>query len=82
MYSSWNPLSYYYSYSSSGKQLDDDATNSTAPECLVDYVNHDWRSFLFVVHDRHGLMLLQKGSHWKLPGGPMDADDFGRAGEC
>ena len=55
---------------------------------LVDYANMDWRGFLFVVHEAHGLMLLhctrkpQKGPHWQLPGGHIDEKDFVQAGEC
>jgi 8-oxo-dGTP pyrophosphatase MutT (NUDIX family) len=55
-------------------------------EVLVDYRNIDYRGFLFVVHDIHGLMLLRctrkksKGPHWQVPGGHVDEAEFLAAG--
>ena len=55
-------------------------------EVLVDYRNVDYRGFLFVVHDVHGLMLLRctrkksKGPHWQVPGGHVDEAEFIAAG--
>jgi 8-oxo-dGTP pyrophosphatase MutT (NUDIX family) len=55
-------------------------------QVLVDYQNVDYRGFLFVVHDIHGLMLLRctrkknKGPHWQVPGGHIDEPEFLAAG--
>jgi hypothetical protein len=55
-------------------------------EVLVDYRGVDYRGFLFVVHDIHGLMLLRctrkknKGPHWQVPGGHIDEPEFLAAG--
>lgn len=54
----------------------------SAPQVLVDYKNKDWRAFLFVVHESHGLLLLyctrkrSKGPHHQLPGGHVDDIEF------
>ena len=53
---------------------------------LVDYSRTDYRGFLFVVHDIHGLMLLHctrkksKGPHFQVPGGHVDEPEFVEAG--
>jgi 8-oxo-dGTP pyrophosphatase MutT (NUDIX family) len=55
-------------------------------EVLVEYRSVDYRGFLFVVHDVHGLMLLRctrkksKGPHWQVPGGHVDEPEFLAAG--
>lgn len=49
---------------------------------LVDYKNNDYRGFVFVVHENHGMMLLhctrkrKKGPHFQLPGGHVDEHEF------
>jgi 8-oxo-dGTP pyrophosphatase MutT (NUDIX family) len=54
---------------------------------LVDYKSEDYRGFIFVVHEHHGLMLLRctrkksKPPHWQLPGGHVDEEEFIKAGE-
>lgn len=46
----------------------------------------DYRGFVFVVHQNHGLLLLHctrkknKPPHWQLPGGHVDQDEFDTAG--
>lgn len=56
-------------------------------EVLVDYKKTDYKGFLFVVHDDHGLMLLRctrkksKGPHWQVPGGHVDEPEFIEAGK-
>ena len=53
----------------------------------IDYRNVDYRGFIFVVHEAHGLMLLhctrkkKKGPHFQLPGGHIDDFEFEAAGE-
>ena len=48
----------------------------------IDYRNIDYRGFIFVVHESHGLMLLhctrkkKKGPHFQLPGGHIDDFEF------
>ena len=55
-------------------------------EVLVDYRAKDYRGFVFLVHDEHGLVLLQcahkkkKPPHWQLPGGHVDEKEFLEAG--
>lgn len=55
-------------------------------EVLVEYRSVDYRGFLFVVHDVHGLLLLRctrkksKGPHWQVPGGHVDEAEFLAAG--
>ena len=62
------------------------ASNSTAPHVLVDYKNHDYRGFIFLVHNDHGLVLLEcsrkknKPIHWQVPGGHVDEPEFIEAG--
>lgn len=57
-----------------------------ASRLKVDIVKHDYRGFVFVVHEEHGLMLLRctrkkkKPPHWQLPGGHVDVDEFLAAG--
>ena len=52
---------------------------------MVDFKGVDYRSFIFVVHEQHGLMLLhctrkpKKGPHFQLPGGHIDNFEFARA---
>jgi 8-oxo-dGTP pyrophosphatase MutT (NUDIX family) len=52
------------------------------PVVLVDYKDSDYRGFIFVVHENHGLMLLhctrkrKKGPHHQLPGGHIDEPEF------
>ena len=54
----------------------------------VDYKNHDYKSFIFVLHEEYGLLLLhctrkkKKPPHWQLPGGHVDENDFMVTGEC
>lgn len=54
---------------------------------LVDYKKKDYRGFIFVVHDEHGMMLLRctrkksKPPHWQLPGGHVDEEEFVSAGK-
>ena len=63
-----------------------DESNVSEGEVLVDYKQTDYRGFLFVVHDNHGLMLLQctrkkqKGNHYQVPGGHVDEHEFLEAG--
>ena len=44
--------------------------------------NMSYRGFLFVQHEKHGLLLLHctrkknKPHHWQLPGGHIDKADF------
>jgi 8-oxo-dGTP pyrophosphatase MutT (NUDIX family) len=53
----------------------------------VDYNDNDYRGFIFVVHDKYGLLLLHctrkknKPPHWQIPGGHIDDPEFLRAGE-
>lgn len=60
----------------------DEATEvSHGSNVLVDLTT-DYRGFLFVVHETHGLMLLHctrkknKGPHFQLPGGHIDENEF------
>lgn len=54
---------------------------------IPDYKNIDYRGFIFVVHDQHGLLLLhctrkpKKGPHYQLPGGHVDNFEFEDAGK-
>jgi len=51
-------------------------------QVLVDYKQNDYRGFAFVVHDTHGLLLLQcsrkkkKPVHYQIPGGHVDEPEF------
>ena len=53
----------------------------------VSFRDNDYRGFVFVVHDKYGLMLLQctrkknKPLHWQLPGGHVDAPELAEAGK-
>jgi 8-oxo-dGTP pyrophosphatase MutT (NUDIX family) len=53
---------------------------------LVEYKKADFRSFLFVLHESYGLLLLHctrkqcKPPHWQLPGGHVDKKEFKDAG--
>jgi 8-oxo-dGTP pyrophosphatase MutT (NUDIX family) len=55
---------------------------ANSPTVLVDYKNKDWRGFLFVIHESHGLLLLyctrktSKGPHFQTPGGHVDEIEF------
>jgi 8-oxo-dGTP pyrophosphatase MutT (NUDIX family) len=57
-----------------------------ASKLKVDIKKNDYRGFVFVVHEQHGLMLLRctrkktKPPHWQLPGGHVDDDEFFAAG--
>mmetsp|Transcript_3130 Transcript_3130/g.5697 ORF Transcript_3130/g.5697 Transcript_3130/m.5697 type:complete len:205 (-) Transcript_3130:72-686(-) len=52
---------------------------------MLDFKNSDYRGFVFAVHADHGMMLLhctrkkKKGPHFQLPGGHVDAHEFGAA---
>lgn len=65
---------------------DPDIAPIKEPGCLVDYVNNDYRGFIFVVHDSLGLLLLHctrkksKGPHFQIPGGHVDDLEFLQAG--
>ena len=58
-----------------------------AGRVLVDYNTTDYRGFIFVLHENHGLMLLHctrkknKPPHWQLPGGHVDEHEFLEAGK-
>jgi 8-oxo-dGTP pyrophosphatase MutT (NUDIX family) len=62
-------------------------TTPTPNITVPGYPTTDYRGFLFVVHENHGLMLLyctrkkKKGAHWQLPGGHIDQEEFIEAGE-
>lgn len=49
---------------------------------LVDYKTQDYRGFIFVVHEEHGMVLLKctrkksKGPHFQVPGGHVDEPEF------
>lgn len=49
---------------------------------IPDYKNIDYRGFVFLVHEVHGLVLLhctrkaKKGPHYQLPGGHVDNFEF------
>lgn len=49
---------------------------------IFDFKKSDYRSFIFVVHEQHGLLLLHctrkknKGPHHQLPGGHIDEPEF------
>jgi 8-oxo-dGTP pyrophosphatase MutT (NUDIX family) len=53
-----------------------------SPVIAVDYKKADYRGFVFVVHEQHGLLLLHctrksnKGPHFQLPGGHVDEPEF------
>ena len=55
---------------------------------IPDYKNIDYRGFVFLVHESHGLVLLhctrkaKKGPHYQLPGGHVDNFEFEQAGKC
>ena len=57
-------------------------SHSSSSAVLVDYKTTDWRGFLFVLHESHGLLLLycsrkkSKGPHFQTPGGHVDAMEF------
>lgn len=48
----------------------------------IDYKRNDYRSFIFIIHEDHGLLLLHctrkksKPPHWQLPGGHTDDFEF------
>ncbi|GKZ00116.1 hypothetical protein MPSEU_000965700 [Mayamaea pseudoterrestris] len=52
---------------------------------LVDYKSKDYRGFIFVIHETHGLLLLHctrklsKGPHFQTPGGHLDEQEFIKA---
>lgn len=54
---------------------------------LVDYKQQDYRGFIFVVHEEHGMVLLKctrkknKGPHFQVPGGHVDEPEFLEAGK-
>jgi len=54
---------------------------------LVDYKTQDYRGFIFVVHEEHGMVLLKctrkksKGPHFQVPGGHVDEPEFLEAGK-
>jgi len=62
--------------------------STASPVVQVDYRGNDYRGFVFIVHDAHGLLLLRctrkknKPPHWQVPGGHVDEPEFFRAGEC
>jgi len=67
----------------------DSPTGSDATlDSLVHFRKTDYRGFLFVNHEKHGLVLLhctrkqKKGSHYQLPGGHVDDAEFLQAGAC
>ena len=66
----------------STNQLPTVGTDNDIPVVLVDYKEADYRGFIFVVHENHGLLLLhctrkpKKGPHYQLPGGHVDAAEF------
>ena len=45
---------------------------------LIDYNEEDYKAFLFVIHKKHGIVLLhctrkkKKGPHFQCPGGGVD----------
>lgn len=53
----------------------------------INFKSEDYRSFVFVIHDNYGLLLLhctrkkRKPPHWQLPGGHVDDFEFIEAGE-
>ena len=53
----------------------------------IDHRTIDYRGFIFVVHESHGLLLLdctrkpKKGPHYQLPGAHIDDVEFEAAGE-
>ena len=55
---------------------------------IQDFRKKDYRGFIFLVHQDHGLMLLHctrkknKPPHWQLPGGHVDEHEFVTAGTC
>lgn len=54
---------------------------------LINYKQNDYRGFIFIVHDVHGLVLLRclrkkdKPPHWQVPGGHVDEPEFITAGK-
>ena len=63
------------------------ASASKSVISLIDYKDVDYRGFVFVVHGTHGLLLLhctrkkKKGSHYQLPGGHVDDNEFESSGK-
>jgi 8-oxo-dGTP pyrophosphatase MutT (NUDIX family) len=53
---------------------------------IPDYKQVAYRTFIFVHHEKYGLLLLyctrkrKKGSYYQLPGGHLDENDFEKAG--
>ncbi|KAL7564294.1 hypothetical protein ACA910_014356 [Epithemia clementina (nom. ined.)] len=61
------------------------ADNLPPPQVMVDYNSKQYQTFVFLVHNDHGLVLLQcsrkddKLPHWQLPGGKVDGQEFEEA---
>jgi len=57
-------------------------TEEIKPQSTFDFKDTDYRSFIFVIHEDFGLMMLycthkrQKGPHFQLPGGHVDEAEF------
>ena len=49
---------------------------------IEDYINKDYRAFVFAIHSKYGLLLLyctrkkKKGPHYQCPGGHVDKEDY------
>lgn len=60
----------------------DDSSRSV----LTEFSNADYRAFVFVIHQKYGMVLLHctkkpsKGPHFQLPGGHIDQNEFVAAG--
>jgi hypothetical protein len=63
------------------------AATAASHKVLVDYQNGEYKGFVFVIHQQHGLMLLyctrkkKKPPHWQLAGGKIDEHEFIKAGK-
>jgi 8-oxo-dGTP pyrophosphatase MutT (NUDIX family) len=59
---------------------------AAASSSMIDYQATNYRAFVFVLHDEHGILLLRctrkknKPDHWQIPGGRIDEHEFLRAG--
>ena len=72
-------------YNSNASIVSQMSTTTTSNQVLVDFKKDDYRGFLLVQHEEHGLMLLRctrkknKPPHWQLPGGHVDEFEFQEA---
>jgi len=61
------------------------SSGSMAVRSYDDYINEDYKAFIFATHPEHGILLLhctrkkKKPPHFQVPGGHVDVEDFENA---